>query len=112
MTRGKYDVVIVGGGGSGLATAVSAAEHGASVLVLEREPKVGGATAMSIGSFTAAGTSMQRDAGIADSVDDHEEDTGKFAEPHIEARNNNNLRRYFLGHNAETLAWMMAIVPA
>ena len=95
--------------GAALATAVSAAEHGASVLVLEKEPKVGGATGISIGSFTACGTRLQEKAGIADSVDDHEEDTAKFAEADIEARNNRDLRRFFLSHNAETLHWLMAM---
>ena len=107
--RKTYDLVIVGGGGSGLATAASAAEHGASVLVLEKEPKVGGATGMSIGSFTASGTRLQEKAGIVDSVGDHEEDTAKFAEADVEARNNRDLRRFFLSHHAETLHWLMSM---
>jgi flavin-dependent dehydrogenase len=36
-----FDVVIVGGGGSGLATGVSAAQNGASVIVLEKRPELG-----------------------------------------------------------------------
>ena len=42
--RKEFDIVIVGGGGSGLAVAVSAAEHGAEVLVLEKYPECGGST--------------------------------------------------------------------
>ena len=81
----EADVVIVGGGGSGLAAAVEAASCGAQVVVLEKNAALGGTTALAIGSFTAAGTSMQRQAGIDDSPQAHDEDVAKFA-PHMEAR--------------------------
>ena len=102
----EYDVIIVGGGGSGLAAAVRALEKGASVLVLEKQSQLGGTTGMAIGSFTANGTSMQRQAGIDDSADAHEEDAGKFAIPEIEEHSNNELRRFFLGQTSETLEWL------
>ncbi|MDF1602219.1 FAD-dependent oxidoreductase [Nocardioides sp. YIM 152315] len=44
------DVVVIGSGGSGLMAALSAAADGATVLVLESEPKVGGTTAISGGA--------------------------------------------------------------
>jgi len=102
-------VIIVGGGGSGLATAVSAAEHGASVLVLEKQPEPGGTTGMSIGSYTACCTRQQAKAGVVDRVNDHAEDIAKFAAPEVEARDNHELRRFFLRHNAETLHWLMGM---
>ena len=103
------DVIIVGGGGSGLAAAVSAAEHGADVLVLEKEAEPGGTTGIAVGSFTANRTSMQQQAGITDSVDDHAEDAARFAPASIEARNNHELRRWFLGHSAQTLTWLQGM---
>jgi phytoene dehydrogenase-like protein len=42
-TRDRYDAVVVGGGHNGLACAAYLAEAGRSVLVLEREPVLGGA---------------------------------------------------------------------
>jgi fumarate reductase flavoprotein subunit len=65
----EFDVVVLGGGGAGLAAAVSAAEAGASVILFESEGELGGSTQLSAGLFTAAGTSVQRELGIADSAD-------------------------------------------
>lgn len=105
----EYDVLIVGAGGSGLAAAVSAAELGCSVLVLEKCPEAGGTTGIAVGSFTGNLTALQRVAGIADSTTDHEEDAGRFAPAEIESRNNAALRRFFLGHTADTLDWLMGM---
>ncbi len=105
----EFDVVVVGGGGSGLAAAVSAAEHGLSVLVLEKRPACGGTTGIAVGSFTGCATTLQRSHGIADSLAAHAEDAGKFAAPEIEARNHSALRRMFLSETAATLDWLMAM---
>lgn len=52
--------------------AVEAADAGASVLLVDKQPDVGGgATGMAVGSITAAGTDLQREAGIKDSVEAH-----------------------------------------
>ena len=101
-----HEVIVVGGGGSGLAAAVSAAEHGLSVLVLEKRPQLGGSTGIAVGSFTTNQTSFQRKAGIADDLDAHAEDAGRFAPHEIEARNNDSLRRFHLAHSNETLRWL------
>lgn len=59
-----YDVIIVGAGGAGLAAALTAAASGRRVLLVEASDRVGGSTSLSGGVFYAAGTSLQREAGI------------------------------------------------
>ena len=98
--------MVVGCGGSGLATAVSAVERGARVLVLEKSARPGGTTALAVGSFTACRTSLQRAAGIDDSPEAHAEDAALFAPREIEARNNERLRRFFLARAGETFEWL------
>jgi len=102
----EYDVIVVGGGGSGLAAALSAAEEGCRVLLLEKQPRLGGTTGIAVGSFTASGTALQQRSEITDDLEAHVEDAGRFAPPEIEARNNPSLRRFFLSHAAETLEWL------
>jgi succinate dehydrogenase/fumarate reductase flavoprotein subunit len=98
-----FDVVVVGGGGSGLAAAASAGEHGARVLVLEKQPELGGATALAVGSFTTSETTFQKKAGIQDCVDDHVEDAALFARPELEAQNCEALRSFLIRNSRETL---------
>lgn len=64
-----WDVIVIGAGGAGLAAAISAAEHGASVAILESEKEIGGSTQLSAGMFTAADTSVQRALGVEDSAE-------------------------------------------
>lgn len=65
----QADVVVVGGGASGLAAAASALESGARVIVLEKAPHTGGSAALSAGIVTAAGTDIQKASGLpADSA--------------------------------------------
>lgn len=63
------DVIVVGGGGAGLVSALSAAEDGANVIVLEKQSVYGGATSMSSGKIPAVNTKEQKEEGIEDSVE-------------------------------------------
>lgn len=67
----NVDVVVIGGGGSGLAAAVTAHQNGAKVLVLEKMPKVGGNTIISGAAYNAVDPKRQAKAGVEDSVDKH-----------------------------------------
>ncbi len=63
------DVVVVGGGGAGLCAAISAEQHGAKVLVLEKLDFPGGSTNVSEGALNAVDPKRQKPMGIEDSVD-------------------------------------------
>jgi len=101
-----FEVVVVGGGGSGLAAATRAAQLGLKVVVLERCQELGGTTGIAVGSYTSSGTRHQKVAGVTDSPADHEDDLTQFAPPEIEARNNKSMRTFFLGHTARTHQWL------
>jgi len=62
------------------------------VTVLEKNPSIGGTTALSVGTISAAGTRLQRKAGIDDCADSHFADMEKFMGPLVE-RDNPVLRR-------------------
>ncbi len=101
-----FDVVVVGGGGSGLAAALEARRLGRSVLVIEKMPYLLGTTGRSIGSVTATGTALQKKAGIEDGPKGHFEDMGKFAElaQPIAARTDNlELRKLLVDNVTETV---------
>ena len=61
--------------------ALEAAERGASVLLVEKQPELGGTTAMAVGTLSASGTPLQAAAGIEDDVEAHYRDYLKFIPP-------------------------------
>lgn len=62
-----YDVVVVGSGAAGFATALGAADEGLSVLIVEGGAKWGGSTAMSGGGMWMPDNPLMRRAGVGDS---------------------------------------------
>ena len=63
------DVIVIGAGGAGLSAAITAAENGASVILVEKMSNVGGNTLISGGEMAAPGSWMQEKEGIADDVE-------------------------------------------
>jgi fumarate reductase flavoprotein subunit len=119
----EADVVVVGGGGAGMAAAAGAAEADpdADVLVLQKLSELGGSTTMAMGSFTAAGTSVQDEMGIDDTPDAHFDDFDKFVdlysagesayfyldfEGDLFEKDNLALRRLLVDNAADTLDWL------
>jgi fumarate reductase flavoprotein subunit len=77
-------------------------------MLAEKESELGGTTALSVGSLTAAGTRFQRRAGITDSVDAFVEDMEKF-DPDLLAGDNPALRRLLANEANRTLEWLESL---
>lgn len=60
------DLVIVGGGGSGMTAALRAEELGLDVILLEKMPFTGGAFNISGGNQVVMGSKLQKDQGVKD----------------------------------------------
>ena len=60
------DIVIIGSGGAGLSSAITATKKGAKVIVLEKMAYFGGNSNRSEGEMNAAGTKQQKAHGITD----------------------------------------------
>ena len=67
--RSDFDALVVGGGLAGLATALACADRGLSVLVLEKDEKIGGAAAYSNGQVWIPANPTELEGGIDDSVE-------------------------------------------
>ena len=65
----SYDLVVVGSGAAGMAAAIAARKFGLDVLVIEKEPWIGGTTAVSGGWLWIPCNPLAQRAGIVDSVD-------------------------------------------
>ena len=69
MRKYDCDVLVVGSGAGGLATAVAAAHRRLKVLVVEKEPVFGGTTARSGGWMWVPNNGPAKRAGVQDSVE-------------------------------------------
>jgi succinate dehydrogenase/fumarate reductase flavoprotein subunit len=102
------DVIVIGAGASGLSAAIEAADAGASVTVLEKNPMPGGSSRLSVGSINAAGSSLQKRVGIVDTPDEHFADMDHFLGP-FAGKDNLAFRRLLVDHAAESLEWLMSL---
>ncbi|WP_297609162.1 FAD-dependent oxidoreductase [uncultured Sutterella sp.] len=99
-----FDIIIAGAGGAGLAAAVSAAENGASVLVLEKEAAPGGNTLIASGYYSAPAPKRQIPEDILDDWQRFEADILENAGPTADRA---RIRR-FAREAGMTLEWLEA----
>jgi 3-oxosteroid 1-dehydrogenase len=69
-TREEHDLIVVGSGIGGLAAAITAADSGLRVLLLERGPRLGGTAAWSYGIVWVGANHLARNLGCADTIQD------------------------------------------
>ena len=102
----EADIVIIGAGGAGLSAAIEAVENGAEkVIVLEMTAKTGGALNYTSGSMSAAGTIIQKEDGIEDSVESYIADIINNGDD-FGGQPNEELITVYANKAAETFDWL------
>lgn len=101
----ETDVIVIGGGLAGYCAALAAAAANASVLLLEKQPAIGGSTALSGGFFAFAGTDLQKAAGIDDSNERLFEDLRKAGAN----ENDPALLEVYVRQQLATYEWLISI---
>jgi len=102
----EFDVVVAGSGAAGLTAALTAADLGLSVLVIEKAGRFGGSTARSGGGIWAPGNTVLRRARIADTPEQARAYLAYVAEGVPAAR-----REALLEHGPDMLALVLAKTP-
>lgn len=100
----RFDVVVVGAGLAGCTAALTAAEAGASVLLLEKGAVYGGSSVKSGGGMLFAGTDLQERAGVED--DDERLRADILAAGH--GKNDPAAVQAYLDHQLDTFEFMRA----
>jgi succinate dehydrogenase/fumarate reductase flavoprotein subunit len=108
------DVVVIGAGATGLPAAIVAREAGASVILVEAAPDIGGHAITSQGNIPlGGGTSAQKKAGINDSPDLLFQDLTDWSIVQSNGfpdyrYNDREIIRAFADHNVAVFEWLVA----
>ena len=109
MTTGpaEFDVVVAGSGAAGMTAALTAADLGLSVVVVEKSGSFGGSTARSGGGIWAPGNAVLRAAGVTDTADQARAYLAHLAGGDVPA----GLREAFLEHGPAMLDLVLTRTP-
>ena len=99
------NIVVVGSGGAGFSASVSAHDNGASVILIEKEPVIGGNAKLAAGGMNAAWTDQQKAKGIEDSLELMTKDTMKGGRD----LNDPALVDVLVSHSKGSVDWMTAM---
>jgi fumarate reductase flavoprotein subunit len=100
----KADMVIIGGGGAGTAAALTAIQNGVKeVVLLEKQPDLGGTSALAGGQLWGAETHIQQAAGAKTNKDEAFKEHMEFN--HFD-RVDPKVLRAFIEKTADTMKWL------
>jgi NADPH-dependent glutamate synthase beta subunit-like oxidoreductase len=95
------EILVIGGGGAGLAAALTAAEKGVRVILVEKLGTLGGNTVMSSGHFAVESPAQRRQA-----IDARSEEFFKIAMDFAHWKTEPRLVRNFIDRSSETIKWL------
>ena len=99
------DVVVAGAGGAGMTAAITAAQAGKKVIILEKGSVSGGNSSYATGGMNAAETHYQKEQGIEDSAQLYFEDTMKGGHD----LNNPDLVHTLADNSSAAIDWLDSI---
>lgn len=95
----EYDVLVVGSGASGFSAALTAKLEGMETLLIEKEGKFGGATALSGGGVWVPNNRYLVEAGVADTF----EEAKQYMDSTIGERTSDLMKETYLHKGIEML---------
>lgn len=98
------DVLILGGGGAGMISAINATDQGAKVILLEKMEFLGGASSICAGGMLIEGSQLQKDLGV---TNDSKE---KFVADMLKNGknlNNKQILNVYAEHVGPTVDWLV-----
>ncbi len=101
----ETDVLVIGAGGSGFISALTAHENGANVILVEKMPITGGNSQLAAGGMNAAGTEYQKQLGIKDDAETMFQDTMKGGKNISDP----DLVHVLANNSAESMKWLTSI---
>jgi fumarate reductase flavoprotein subunit len=99
-------VLVIGAGACGISAALTAKENSAEVLIVERDARPSGSSALSTCLIPAAGTKLQRAAGVADTPEKFAADLMAKAKH----QNDPKMARWIAQNSAATVDWLIDTV--
>ena len=99
-------IIVIGAGACGICAALTAKENGVESILLERDETPSGSSALSTCLIPAAGTKLQREEGVEDSIDQFAADLIAKAKE----QNDPEMARWVAEASGSTVDWLVETV--